>query len=391
MGAPVRIFVLAAIAACSRVPHSSTCDGSCATGLDGRTDSGPRQDTVYTGNCLGSSGLYSDCDAQPNPDPNAGVFPGSTTIDGTTCPKVITQTSGIQLCVLEFSKISIAAGAHVRLAGRYPIVLVSTSTIAIDGILDASASLDVVNGGAGPGVGTGCTNTGGYGNDSPKGASGGGGGSFQGMGAAGGNSGSQIGGAPVAPMPLTEIRSGCFGGSGGNESASSGGRGGPPGGAVYLIAADSIALGPSSLIDASGGGGDPGYSKLAGAGGGGSGGMIGLAAPIITAQSGARLFAVGGGGGGGAGDSTSTAPTKGADGYGLGTSGASGGIGGEGIGGNGGQGSLAGMLDGAIGHDGVSAGANTFGGGGGGGGASGWIKLSPMPASFAGTAVPPAS
>lgn len=381
-------MLLTAIGACAREHAPQTCDGaSCTFSFDGQRDATPPVDTVFVGGCFGSStGLYSDCDVRPNPQP--GDFATSTTIDGTTCPKVITQTSGIQICVLEYSEITIAAGARVRLAGRYPIVLVATTSITIDGILDASASLDVVAGGAGPGVGTGCMNTGGYGNDSPKGASGGAGGSFQGTGAAGGTSGSQLGGVPVAPMTFTEIRSGCFGGSGGNESASSGGRGGPPGGAVYLIAGDSITLGASSMIDASGGGGDPGYSKLAGAGGGGSGGLIALSAPRIIAQSGARLFAVGGAGGGGAGDSTTTAPTKGGDGYGVGTTGAAGGIGGEGIGGDGGHGSYSATLDGAVGHDGVFAGATTYGGGGGGGGASGWIEMYPRPSSFAGTVVP---
>lgn len=334
--------------------------------------------------CLGQGGLYVICDVRPT---GAADYSAPSTINTSGNCDQVDATVTPPLCILEFTSFKIEVGSSVRVTGARPLVIVSTSTVEIDGALDASSPLRTMSG---PGANTGCSGAGGTGTPDPTGAGGGAGGSFQGQGGIGGISSTSVGGGTaVATMPVTSIRGGCGGGAGGNASNGSGGLDGVGGGAIYIIARNSIAL-TNALIDASGSGGGGARGVLAGGGGGGAGGLIGLAAPVISVDPSSRICANGGAGGGGGGPTDVTsAPADGVDGYNTCAVGAYGGSGGDGAGGTGGRGSSGPTLTGLPGMAGIGA---TGAGGGGGGGGAGWIRTYPVPGNLPqGTSSPPAN
>jgi len=265
-------------------------------------------------------------------------------------------SGGTGLCVIGGESISLASGQSVSAIGSgVPLVLVATTTIDIDGTLDASAKHQGSSTPAGGGF-TGCQ----AGTNPASGTYGGGGqgGSFLAKGGDGGGGGAQAGGIAGSALAVpTTPHGGCAGHAGANQ----GGNGGKGGGAVYLIANNAITV--RGRLDASGAGGSgEGDSMGAGGGAGGSGGMIGLDAPSVVIDG--AVCAVGGGGAAGAYDNQGN---NGGDASG-GTTACTPGPGGTaqssaGAGGDGGS-------DGA----GTPGGSATYGGGGG-GGSSGYITI----------------
>ncbi len=278
----------------------------------------------------------------------------------TDCQQVLPQTNGPELCVIAGTSVTVPA--TTRVTGPRGLVVVSTSTITVDGSLDASSTALVPGGGANPSscpaAGTGSSDAGG--------GAGGAGGGFATQGGDGGRgdendngmpAGKASGGVAAATQTTAVLRGGCRGGNGGdgNGGFTTGSNGG---GAVYLIAASSITVSTNGGVYASGGGGGGGPA-CGGGGGGGSGGMIGFDAPAITIDG--KVAANGGGGGGGGG--STGASLAGTDGTTtMYNTRAPGGAPGGGNGVAGGLGSALGNLTGAIGANG------DCGGGGGGGG-----------------------
>jgi len=260
-------------------------------------------------------------------------------------------------CVIAGSTITIGSGVTVRVTGSRPLALVAADTIEIAGILDASSTI------AGQ-VGAGSQPTGSCLGQMAASASnnnggGGAGGSFGAAGANGGG-GNNNNGTPgkvgTAEVPVTTIRGGCKGGDGAAGSAAAA-PGGVGGGAVVLVAVNTIHVGSSGRIFASGAGGKGGLNQ-AGGGGGGSGGMIGLDAPTLTIEG--RIAADGGAGGEGSTNNSTEhdgqdGATENVDTPALGGAGGSVNAGDGGSGATGGNLPTAGMT------------ANNGGGGGGGG------------------------
>ncbi len=304
---------------------------------------------------------------------------------------VIDTTTGSTLCEGDFglnapycamtgTSITIPAGVRVSAIGTRPLVLVASGSIDLEGILDVSshrAPSEVIGAAADDAR---CTAT--SGSNDANGGAGGAGGSFQFSGGAGGATGTTAAAQPGQAPTAAELHGGCPGAIGGSYLNAAAGVVGHAGGAVYLVAGESIVLGPSSSLLSDGeGGGKAGIGG--GGGGGGAGGMIVLDAPTMTLAAGAVVFAEGGGGGGGgdpggnAGDGSEVIATPGAAG---GSAAAPAG--------GGGSGSLAGT--GGAGQSGPISPTMATGGGGGGGGASGYVLVFGQITSAA-TISPPAS
>ena len=289
--------------------------------------------------CLGG-GLILVC---PEPPPTMDlVVAASQVIDTDANPACVAQTSGgLEVCVIVRTAIDIGGGASLRAVGKRPLVLVSTTSISVKGVIDASSVLGKPPGAGAdsalcmPGPISGATGAGGVG------------GSFGGMGGRGGINSSP----PGTLATLDHVQGGCPGGRGNANPPTAGGSGG---GAVYLIAKEQIII--DGTINGSGAGGDAigglGFGQNGG-GGGGAGGLIGLDAPMISG--GGTLFANGGGGGGGSSQLGNAEPGS------ESPSATIPGQGGNGSG-DGGNGSIGTMLDG-------QAGISAQAGGGGGGGA----------------------
>lgn len=386
----VRLALLSVtLAACySPTPHAGArcADGLCPAGLV----CSPATDTCeLTAVEVDGSMMLADADIDaPDIDAAMTVSPDARTCWGTglltICPTnmptlawSVTASTAINTnnsalcvpysgasanayCVVAATSVSIDAGQTLRAFGPKPLVILSTSSITVDGTIDISAG----GAGANPGVcGAGGTATN---------ARGGPGGSFTGEGGAGGGSTNGLGpsGAPATSTPA--VRGGCRGGNGAGTTAGAGGNGG---GAVYLIAASSITVSTTGSINASGargfGAGASGSSPGAGGGGGGAGGFIGFDAPTVSVDGAA--YANGGGGGEGAtpnhgGNDGSTSPSALIAG--------TGGSGGAKKGGNGGAGAQGATRDGANATAGGNCGRGGASGGGGGGGA-GMIYVHP--------------
>jgi hypothetical protein len=223
---------------------------------------------------------------------------------------IIINTDSTTVCDQNNDKASaycVYAGASFVLAnnniiiahGSKPLVLLSTTTMTLQGDVDVSSRHDGPPG-AGASSAAACAH--------PEiveaiGTSGGYGGSFGGR----GGEGEQVSGAEElrgSPAPAisfpNSLRGGCPGGAGamGNGAAGEGlgGAGGAGGGAVALVA---TTLTLDGQINASGAGGRGGpTSAKSGGGGGGAGGMIVLDSlmPIMTTNR-TSVFANGGGGG----------------------------------------------------------------------------------------------
>lgn len=266
--------------------------------------------------------------------------------------------------------------ATLRVTGDVPLVVVSQSTVTIDGTVDVGSYLvgsDRVGAGSNPAV---CATATLFGMTCSHGGSGGGGGGFGTAGASGGVGGlthdcglggsAGIPGGPGGPASadLSLLRGGCDGGDGADGNGPDGGDGGDGGGAIQLLARDVLRVGSTGKVLAGGGGGTGGNNGRSGGGGGGSGGSLLLGGTSITI---AGVLAANGAGGGGG--SNGSQAGHGADGLPSLTV-AVGGMpeGTSGTGGNGAAGALP-----------ATAGTGVDRGGGGGGGGAGKIRLTTKP------------
>jgi hypothetical protein len=273
----------------------------------------------------------------------------------------------VAACVIEGTTITVPATGTVVTGGR-PLVLVSSGTVEVTGLLDASGT----QGAAGPGApSASCKPFSSQPGKNGSGPGGGGaGGSFMlsggtgGTGDQGSTAGGGASGADVANP--TVLRAGCDGQAGGNGNKLGGG-----GGAVYVIGATGIDFTGAGAIDVSGGGA-PTVNNPHGGGGGGSGGMLKLVSPAIAYGS-VHLLANGGGGGAGGGNSGTAGAGGDPDETNVGAQ-APGGVATNG----GGVGGVGGTQSGIAQNGGN--GANNDGGGGAGGGA-GYFEATTLPAS----------
>jgi hypothetical protein len=302
------------------------------------------------------------------------------------------QDDGPALAVLSVDALDVAAGATIQVVGVKPLLIVAWSTVVVDGALDASSHLGVVDGeahiaqtvrfGAGANGGCGDPSVGKDGTgatDAGLGSGGGGGGALQGSGGAAspGGAADVMGGSGGIGAPAAALHGGCHGGLSGiagrrfsmvKDLRSQGGAGG---GALRIIAHDSIAVAGSISANGAGGAGAPTASGCGG-GGGGSGGALALEAPIVML--GGTLTANGGSGGGGGNE---TEPGHdGADGRTDGTAAPGGAVAANGCGAAGGAGSAGDPLVGESATLPDACGADVDGGGGGGGGGgAGFIRI----------------
>ncbi len=201
--------------------------------------------------------------------------------------ETITQNDADQTEVGVFvtGSLSIGSDAVVSVTGSRPIVIVTSGTFLIKGIIQATpktyAMYDSNGGGFSSPIATsaGHEGKGPGGGGAPTGTNGGGGGAYCGKGG-GTNGGTPYGNAEISPL------------LGGSSGALGGSWAGAGGGAIQLVSASSITLTSLAKINVGGGGGEWEGN------GGGSGGAILLEAPVVTM--GGTLAANGGGGGGNA-------------------------------------------------------------------------------------------
>lgn len=301
-------------------------------------------------------------------------------IDTTSTVTCDTHNDQPTYCVVAGTGITLPAGTTIRAYGTRPLVLLSTGSFELSGVLDVSSTSAATAHPLGPGVPNAICNVGAH---AATVNSGGFGGSFGGKGGDGqrqdaGNDNTPLAAAAVA-FP-SALRAGCPGGNGSTTTAGAAvGQGGAGGGAVSIIAGRLLLNG---RLNASGAAGTGGPVAKSGGGGGGSGGMIILDAPSIVPGAAFAVFANGGGGGqGGAFEgqpnpgagqpgTESTAPTTaGTGGHNLGTAG--------GAGGNGAAGANV---------NGTSAPQENLpgnAGGGGGGGGAGFVHAPGITANIA--------
>ena len=330
--------------------------------IDAAVDAPP--DIAANLTCYGPAGAWRVClDA---PASGATVLPPMIDTDkDSRClkaqPAGWTEAMQPEACFIQGETITVPAPTAVT--GGRPLVLVASTQITVNGVLDVASHVistkpprtsadckafgrapeSVSNGGSGGGAG---------GSFITRAGNAGEGQDNQGALVTNGVSALEDGVAPA------HLRGGCAGQVGGAKNAGEAGRPGGGGGAVYLVAGGAIAL--NAIINASGAGG-AGGNKGSGGSGGGSGGMIVLHSPQITSGAAGGLLANGGGGAGGG-----TTPANGVDGSDPSlfapfapTPG----------GNNGGMGfpASSNQLD-------ARAGSVAGAGGGGGGGASGYIR-----------------
>jgi hypothetical protein len=244
-----------------------------------------------------------------------------------------------------------------------PVVLASTTTLSIDGLIDMQGGCDAGRGGPGgfPGANGGTSAAGsGGGTGSTQEESGGGGGGYGavgGNGGGGGTSGGPTGGHGFGSAAITLLVGGG-GGGGGNGGNPFGGGGG---GAIQLIANEGLTIASVGAINAGGCGGVSGVAATDSGGGGGAGGAILIEAHDITITG---ELAVNGGGGGGNDSNVNGCSASGANGV-LGRTTAQGA---QNCSANGGAGGATSVLAG-------SPGQAANGRAGGGGGAVGWIRF----------------
>jgi hypothetical protein len=281
-------------------------------------------------------------------------------IDTGTSPMCDQNNNQSSYCVLAGTSFTLTAAQSIRGVGTKPLVVLSTTTMDLQGSIDVSsnkAATDNLGANANSAM---CTD-----GTAATGVAGSFGGTFGGVGGNGDPIGADLGGiaAPVTMSDLpTTLRGGCAGSTGGTL----GGAGGAGGGAVAIVAGASINL--TGKVNASGSGGHGGGETKCGGGGGGSGGMIVLDAPTVTGSG--LVFANGGGGGqggtlgpghGGDDGHESTGPTDNRTGGKNATGGREGGPGGDG--------SFGTLTNGTTAPDQ----AQSNGGGGGGGGGPGFV------------------
>jgi hypothetical protein len=373
---------------CSGVGAGAVCeaDGFCSF-TDEACDSGRRYGELSgpnAGECVGGdvamprcygSGAYSACVTPPPTD----AIDLAGALDTDTDPRCLAvqpaDWAGAgqpDACFLAGTDITVSAA--VTVSGSRPLVVLGDA-IQIDALLDVASH----RGGA-LGAGANASACAAFGGDAGDAAPIGGGGAGGSFGTGGGNGGRANnnnnipGGLAAAPdgASPTVLRGGCPGQVGGTGNAAAGAPG-AGGGAIYL-AATTIDITASGVINASGGAAAAGGDG-AGGSGGGAGGMIVLFADTITAAG--TIVANGGGASSGGRDGQS-----GNDGRDPSTMDVTvPGGGGRGPGGDGGDGFALGRNA----RDG-GTGANRAGGGGGGGG--GYIQANHM---LSGGSVSPAA
>jgi hypothetical protein len=260
--------------------------------------------------------------------------------------------------------------AILRAEGTRPFMIISWSTISIDGEIDVSSQ---GNQDPGAGANSALCNAATNGTDDTDGGGGGGGGGF---GSAGGDGGPGRNGDNAAGIGglvgATAFHGGCPGERGGigDGELSDVGEGGDGGGALFLAARTTLTIQDQGVVHAGGGSGGganggAGDADRAGGGGGGSGGFIGLEAETVSFVAGSVIAANGAGGGGGGNNNPSDPGTDGQPGDQVAA-------GGDGEGGapagDGGNGGFIGLVDGQVGI------VSDRGGGGGGGGV-GYIAI----------------
>jgi hypothetical protein len=340
------------------------------------TQGGLAMDTTCTWGCLTTGGAHCGVLA-----PSGGVATGSDTIDpdhalgsGVTLQNnavidqvtgVITDSSGTVrgsgtgivdgidfeqrsngAAVFRFTSLEIKGSLGFTEPGPV-VVLVSTSTISVDGAVNAQGGCTGGNGGPGGFAGA-------MGAHSASGSGGGAAGTSTTMGAGGGGYGATGGaggtngaaGAAGGAAFGTDAIALLVGGGGGGGGSGGNPYGGGGGGGVQLVANTSLSIGSAASINAGGCGGTSGRSTSDSGGGGGAGGTILLEAHDATIAG--QLAVNGGGGGGNYYDNPPCTTSTGAGGNGgLGRTPTIGGIGCAANGGSGGAGAtLAGMAGG---------------------------------------------
>jgi hypothetical protein len=354
------LAVIASLTACS---FQSSATGSTDTspdapGTPGTPDAPP---DMTSPNCFGTGLDVRFCLTAPPAVDLHVMSDSSIDTDGPMCAPGISK-----FCVIARTKVEIEQGNTLGASGSRPLVVVSTSDLVIDGVLDVASHINTPQH-AGPGADSMLCHDG-----TPAGIHGGGwGGSF---GTKGGNGGAVNGANAGTTLSPTTLQGGCKG----SDGAGNPGKLGHGGGAVYLIA---TSISVTGSIKASGESGASTVNDGAGGGGGGSGGMIVFDTPMLSVAPAAQIFANGGGGGEGTGGNTgkdgtdALNPSAGGVGGSGGSSGGDGGAGGFGTTNGGG---------GAVGGDATQ-------GGGGGGGGAGVIKVFRATAPSQGMVSPPIS
>jgi hypothetical protein len=211
--------------------------------------------------------------------------------------EAVPQTQGgAEIAVLVVNSLTVTVDRTMTLSGRRPLVIISATTIAIEGDVivgtatapGAMGSVDS-NGldGTGPGggkAGSNCCFSGGAG-----------GGGYCTVGGNGGNDYSELtggaGGDRYGTASIVPLQGGSSGGRSRQDECPTSSKRGEGGGALQLVAGTSITVNGS--ISAPGGGGCE--ETTWGGSGGGSGGAILLEAPAITLNG---IVAANGGGGG---------------------------------------------------------------------------------------------
>jgi hypothetical protein len=344
-------------------PDGFTCMNSVCVA---RNTNGDGSATPSTQMCFGSFDLDKICFSVIPTMPVTIDDMKINTDDLTMCDPNNDQKG--KYCVIAGAGLTLHEGKTIRAFGSRPLMLLSTTVIDLQGVVDVSSNHNAgpTNIGAGANPPGSCTGT-----LSANGNSGGFGGSFGGQ---GGDGQAKDGRAALAATALVgfpnALRGGCPGGAGSAiADIAIAGTGGSGGGAVAIIATVKIDF--NNRINASGAGGRGGSAQRSGGGGGGSGGMIVLDAPLITPGAKALVFANGGGGAeGGAGPlgGTASAGAPGGESTGPAIPAPKGGTTAT-DGGDGGDGSSIVALGGAK----ASGQSQNDGGGGGGGGGAGFV------------------
>jgi hypothetical protein len=194
------------------------------------------------------------------------------------------QSDGSQVAMLFAHSVNVQQGAGVLVEGSLPLVIVSTTTVNLQGTVQTSSpgnagGPQVTQSGAGGGPGGGADGN----------HAGGGGGGYCGTGGAGAANDDATapaaGGRSYGGATLVPLIGGSAGGNYGDYND-----GGEGGGAIQISAGTSITVGSLGVLNV------PGYGGAnTSGGGGGSGGGILLEAPQVTIDG---IVAANGGGGG---------------------------------------------------------------------------------------------
>lgn len=294
----VRVGFLLALGACSFEIAAAPGSGSNGDAVDAPLlDSGIDPEVDANTTCTGFVPLGGHVNPCSVPAGGGWDVMADTTYN-TTAGTVSTGTAPMSYAIgdvriVSVSDFTIGAGATLRVTGDKPLLVLSWSTLRIDGTLDVSSRRILGSQSLGAGANTaacsGATN-----GTGTQDCGGGGGGGFRGGGGNGGAGGNAAGkGGDLLAVPSTVV-GGCSGTNGGTGGSK--GYGGAGGGAAQLTARSRITVSSTGRLAAGGAGGEGGTGD-GGGGGGGSGGYLGFAAPMVQLAQGAIIAANGGGGG----------------------------------------------------------------------------------------------